>query len=299
MDIAEALDELQRNKRLEGASPKTLAYYQVNVGSFVTFLTARGQPADLGHLTTVQARNWIEDMRDRGLAATTIQGYVRAVKTLSRWLVAEDYLPHDPLARLKLPKAPQAAKDTLTPQEVDRLLDACDRRGVNGLRDFAVLLLLFSTGIRASELRDITPADLNPGQNLITIRQGKGMKFRLIPYSPPTQRAIAAYLAHPLRKRFDRPEVFLTDDGTPLTQDGFRQIFRRLEAKTGIKCNPHKWRHTAAVQYLRNGGKVEALKTMLGHSTYDLTLRYARLAGVDLVEGHRQADPVKALKTKL
>jgi integrase/recombinase XerD len=158
--------------------------------------------------------------------------------------------------------------------------------------------LLFSTGLRSSEARCIRLADLDKGQQLITIRQGKGGKFRHVPYGVPTQRAVAAYLKHPLRKRFDRPELWLTDEGKPFTSDGFRQIFDRLEAKTGIHCNPHKWRHSSAIQYLRSGGKLEHLKTILGHSTYDMTLHYARLAGADIVAEHRIADPAKSLRSR-
>jgi site-specific recombinase XerD len=298
MLLTEALADFLQYKRVDGLSKKTVDHYRNNTSSFVTFQTAQGNTLDLGGITAAHARSWIEDMRARGLSPTTTQGYVRAMKIFMRWCVAEELLDRDPLTRVKLPKAPRLAKDTLTPAQVDTLLDACDRRGVVGLRDYALLVLLFSTGIRASEVRDIAVADLDKGQQLITIRSGKGAKFRLVRYGVPVQRAVAAYLKHAERRQYDADRLFLTDDGKPFTQDGFRQIFRRLEDKTGIKCNAHKWRHSAAVQYLRGGGKLENLKAILGHSTYDMTLHYARLAGTDLVAEHRVADPARALRVR-
>ncbi len=92
--------------------------------------------------------------------------------------------------------------------------------------------------------------------------------------------------------------LFLTDDGQVLTLFGFQEMLRRRGKKAGVHANPHKWRHSAAVQYLRSGGRVETLRAMLGHSTLDMTLHYARIAGVDLVEAHQAVDSTKALKTR-
>jgi integrase/recombinase XerD len=76
-------------------------------------------------------------------------------------------------------------------------------------------------------------------------------------------------------------------------------MLTRLEAKTGVHCNPHKWRHSSAIQYLRNGGKVESLRAMLGHTTLTMTLHYARIAGVDLAAAHETADPARSLKVRV
>ena len=298
MQISEALADFLRYKRVDGLATKTLAHYRNNTNSFVVFQTAQGNTLDLDKITAAHARSWIEAMRARGLSPTTIQSYVRSLKIFMRWCVAEEYLDRDPLQRVKLPKAPKLAKETLTLAQVETLLDACDRRGVVGLRDYALLVLLFSTGIRASEVRGIGVNDVDRGQQLITIRAGKGAKFRLVPYGVPVQRAVSAYLKHAERRQYDADRLFLTDEGKPFTQDGLRQIFRRLEDKTGINCNAHKWRHSAAIQYLRGGGKLENLKAILGHSTYDMTLHYARLAGVDLVAEHRVADPARSLRVR-
>ncbi len=81
--------------------------------------------------------------------------------------------------------------------------------------------------------------------------------------------------------------------------DALEMMMKRRSARTGIHCNPHKFRHSCAVQYLRNGGRVEVLRAMLGHSKLDMTLHYARIAGIDLTEAHDTADPARALRLRV
>ncbi len=90
--------------------------------------------------------------------------------------------------------------------------------------------------------------------------------------------------------------VFLTDKGTPLRKAGLHMMLQGREQAAAIHANPHKWRHSAAVQYLRGGGWIETLKAMLGHSTLDMILHYARIAGVDLATAHVTANPARSLK---
>ena len=133
---------------------------------------------------------------------------------------------------------------------------------------------------------------------LATIRQGKGKKSRVIPLGPKVEKALTRYLDYTNRPDNSDGPLFLTDDGEPRAYTDLKEVFKRKERKTGIHANPHKFRHSAAIQYLRSGGRVETLRTMLGHSTLDMTLHYARIAGVDLTAAHETADPTKALKSK-
>src|SRR3712207_3625137 len=161
------------------------------------------------------------------------------------------------------------------------------------------MLLLYSTGLRASEVCGLHLSDVDWPRGLIAVRQGKGRKYRIVPLSAKVERALERYLAHK-----DRPDtgddglLFLTDEGQPLAYTGLKEMLRRRGNKAGLKANAHKWRHSAAVTYLRNGGRLETLRLMLGHSDYKTTLHYARLAGTDVAEAHEVADPTKTLKHK-
>ncbi len=132
---------------------------------------------------------------------------------------------------------------------------------------------------------------------MLPIRRGKGGKYRVVPLGGTVERALSRYLDHP--KRPASPFVFVTDDGRPMTHTAVRSLLRRHGERAGVHANQHKWRHSAAITYLRGGGRVENLRAMLGHTKLDQTLHYARIAGVDLTAAHETADPVRALKTRV
>ncbi len=287
-----------RHHRAEGRSEKTIQYHRDSIErSYFSFLQARGHALSLDSLTVDTALDWIEDQRSRGLAQKTVSTRVISLKAFSRWLLDEDYLKRDPLARMKVPRVDDNPKPTLVPTEVESLIRACDTGRLTGRRDVAMLLLLFSTGLRASEVVGLDVADLDWGQGLITIRRGKGGKLRVVPLGTKVEKALHRYLNDKRRK--DHQHVFLNNTGEPLTYRGLASVLARLEARTGLHCNPHKFRHSAAITYLRNGGRIETLRAMLGHTTLTMSLHYARIAGVDLVAAHETADPTKSLKVRV
>ncbi len=289
-----------RHHRTQGSSPHTLKFHREGVGGLIQWLKDAGKPTDLDDLDADTVREWVEAMRERGLAQATVNRRVRSVKAFTKWLVEEEWLPKDPLRRLKPPKVDDHVPPTLDPTDVDKLLAACrDGRGASPLRDTALVLLLYSTGLRADELLKLQQGDIDWSQGLILVRRGKGGKFRVVPLGGKAEKALDRYLGSPKRPASEGGAVFLTERGEPLTYSGLRQVLRRLEERAGVHANPHKWRHSAAVQYLRNGGKVEVLRAMLGHSTLNMTLHYARIAGVDLSAAHETADPTRSLKTRV
>ncbi len=286
-----------RHHKAQNSSPATIKYHCDSIErSLMSFLRARGHSLDVEDLTADDVLLWVEDQQARGLAQKTIRTRLVSVKAFTKWLVEEEWLPKDPLRKVKLPRVDDVAKTTLDPAEVDNLLKAVDRSTVVGVRDFAMLLLLFSTGLRASELVNLQQHDIDWEKSLVLVRKGKGGKFRVLPMGPKVERALDKYLSH--KERPDHPHAFLNNEGQPLPYRGLVSMLTRLERRTGIHANPHKWRHSAAVQYLRNGGKVEALRAMLGHTTLQMTLHYARIAGVDLTAAHEHADPARSLKTR-
>ncbi len=132
------------------------------------------------------------------------------------------------------------------------------------------------------------------------MHRGKGGKFRVVPLGRAVERALYKYLDHPKRrKQGDTGYIFLNQGGEPLALDGLQAALLRHGERAGIHCNAHKFRHTAAIAYLRNGGRVEVLREMLGHTNLTQTLHYARLAGVDLTTAHETADPTRSLKTRV
>ncbi len=292
-----AVQRYLRHHRANGASPHTLRWHNDALSHLLRFMRERGYPTGIDDLDVDHVREWVAAMQERGLSQSSVATRVRSVKAFTRWLVSEDWLPKDPLAKLKRPKVDDTPKDTLPPEDVDRLLASCNRKTLVGCRDFAIMVLLFSTGLRAAELMALRVEDIDWGQGLIMVRRGKGGKFRVVPLGAAADRALDRYLSHP--KRAEHEAVFLSRDGNALTRSALRCILHRRGRTAGVHCNPHKWRHSAAITYLRSGGRVEHLKAMLGHSRLDQTLHYARIAGVDLTTAHETADPTRSLKTRV
>lgn len=299
MHAAKTVERYLRHHRTEGSSDRTQEWHRLSIGQFIAFLPSIGHGGDVADLCADDLRQYVEALQARGLVPSSVATKVRSVKAWGRWLAAEDYVPRDPFARVKTVKVDDAPKDHFTPAEVDALLAACNAKTQAGARDRALMLLLYSTGLRASEALALEPGDVDSDRGLITVRRGKGGKFRVVPLSRPVERAIDKYLAHPNRK--PRPGVaaiFLTDEGDPFGLNALQCMMQRRGRDVGIHANAHKFRHSAAVQYLRNGGRVEVLRVMLGHSTLDMTLHYARIAGVDVAAAHDIADPTRSLKRR-
>jgi site-specific recombinase XerD len=297
--MEDALARYLRWHKSVGHSVRTIEWHRCCISWFIDYLRAQGRPLGLADLHVDDVRAWLTDQQARGLSAYSLSSRVRSLKAWTRWLVDEDWLSADPLRRLQPPRVDDAPKDVLTPADVDKLLAVCDPRALTGTRDRAIMLLLYSTGMRAGELIRLRAEDLNTTQGTLMIRRAKSRKFRVVPLGPKVEKAIARYLHHPARLAVDDAPLFLTRAGEPLTINGLRMILRRRGAQAGVKANPHKWRHSAAIQYLRAGGRVETLQQLLGHSTIAMTLHYARLTVDDVAAGHESADPTRALKTKI
>lgn len=295
-ELDQACRAFLRFQRAQGNRPKTVSNYECFLTQWITWLKRQGHSGDLADLTGASLRDWLAAARDQGNGDKTILTKAIHVKAFTAWLADEgEYLDQDPCAKVKRPRADNLAKPTLTLAQIETLLGACPQTTC-GRRDKAILLLIFSTGLRTQELLDLTAQDLDLAQGQITIQHSKAHQFRVVPLSPPVERALTKYLQDPRRRSQPGPTLFLTQNGTPLSASGFRMIFRRLEVETGIHCNPHKWRHTAAIEYLRGGGKIETLKALLGHQSLVMTLHYARQAGIDIRTAHDLADPVNRLR---
>ncbi len=284
-----------RWQKAAGHSPRTLKTHEQNIQYFIAWCKEQGYSTAIEELTVDVAREYVGSMLDRGLSTHTAATRTRSLKAFTRWLYLEEWLPKNPLSRLQLPRTVDVPRPVLELRDVDKILASCNKNTTNGLRDAAIILLLYSTGIRVGELVALQRDDIDQQQGLILIRRGKGGKFRVLPLGAKTDKAIDRYLA---QRTDPLTHLFLTDDGAPITYWTVKEIMRRKERYVGKHLHVHLFRHSFAVQYLRNGGKLETLKAIMGHTEYEMTLHYARIAGVDIVAGHEQADPTRLLKNK-
>lgn len=229
------------------------------------------------------------------------------LSALWSWAVRRGYLTDHILHDIRRPKPERPAIIPLSESDIKAILAVCDRsigysrrgqvitdytRPTAG-RDRAILLLLLDTGIRASELCGLRLIDIDLRNRAITVF-GKGAKERALPIGPITARALQRYIT---AARADQPAnapLFLGARGETLTRDALQKLLRRLGQQARVAgVHPHRFRHTFAIQYLRNGGNTRALQEALGHETLDMIRTYTRIADADLVNGHRTASPVE------
>jgi site-specific recombinase XerD len=148
-------------------------------------------------------------------------------------------------------------------------------------------------------MTNIQLADIDMGTRTIKV-MGKGAKERRVPFSNETQKAIVRYLQTRQRKGYDSPALWVSEEGTPITLSGMASIMIKLIRRCGIKVGgPHRFRHTGAIMFLRNGGSEFSLQILLGHATLEMTRKYVRTLGIDdVIRAHLTASPVENLFKK-
>lgn len=225
------------------------------------------------------------------------------------WCVRNDFAETNLVHAIQRPRPEKPAIIPFSQDDIRRLLAECsrsrsymragqritDRERPTAERDRAIILLLLDTGIRASELCGLRIIDVDLRNDRITVT-GKGSKQRHLPIGPLTSKALWKYVAAERKEAKVNERLFLGSalPAAPLSRDGLLKFFYRLGARANVAdVHPHRFRHTFAIQYLRNGGNTRALQEALGHETLEMIRTYTRIAEADLVNGHKLASPVE------
>lgn len=277
-------------------SPKTLQHYHYTAGGFVAWLKEQGI-LDVAHVKADHIRRYLIELQRRSLKDTTQHAHARGIKTFFNWLVENDYIDHSPMWRVKMPKLEQRVPPPFSREEIRSLLNACNRRTIQGARDYALILVLLDTGLRAQEICSLKvgQVDMRSG---VTAIMGKGGKERQIRVGDKARGAILRYLSmrgeearktDPLWLSFSRWRAVQG----PLQVNGLRSALRRVGDIAGVHpCSPHRFRRTFALWCLRDGMDMESLRKLMGHSNFAVISRYLRLAGEDIERVHRAHSPV-------
>ncbi len=278
----------------EGMSARYLELKKQRLGYFVDWCEKQGATqleqvtsnvlrAFILHLQSLKADelNPRKPTKDKPLSPLTVKGYMLIVQAFFSWCEREGLLEGRPNPTKRVPrvKAPRYVIETFSPAQMAAMLDACDMETPYGNRDYAILLLLMDTGIRASELCGLLVENIHEGY--ITVF-GKGSKEREVGLGPNAARALWRYM-HQYRSMLVKSDfehhVFLGRDGSPLTRNGLYQALERIGQRaniTGVRLSPHTFRHTFARAWLENGGEIFKLSRVLGHSEMQTTQIYLR-----------------------
>jgi integrase/recombinase XerC len=297
-DWERSLAEYERHLVAErDLAAHTVRAYLTDLRSLATHAEAMGtrRPSDL---TLVVLRSWLANQQTRGRARTTVARRATAVRVFTRWLFRTGQAPLDAGAMLASPKQLRTLPLTLSEQEVRQLLDAATAAAVEGpvgLRDVAILELLYATGCRVGELVGLAVDDVDRERNLVRLF-GKGSKERSAPFGLPAARALDAWLTDgrpALAVVGSGPALFLGARGGRIDQRAVRSlVHRRLAEVDGAPdLGPHGLRHSAATHLLEGGADLRSVQEILGHASLATTQIYTHVSSERLRQAYALAHP--------
>ncbi len=286
--IREFVDYLSIEKR---RSPNTAEAYGRDMGKF----SAEFQKTPLEDISTNQIRDFLLKLRKNGLSARSIARLQSSIRSFYAFLIEEKITDKNPAELLETPKIWQKLPGVLSFEEVDRLISAPDPKTPEGLRDKAMLEVLYAAGVRVSELINLEAAKVNLEMGFI-LAFGKGSKERLIPIGDAAKQAIEDYMliARPgFAKGRNIAPLFLTRRGGAMTRQGFWKIIKRYTLIQGINkpVSPHTLRHAFATHLLEGGADLRSVQQMLGHSDISTTQIYTHVMQTRLREIHEKYHP--------
>lgn len=260
----------------KGLSKNTLSSYRTDLKKFGLFLGERKVP--LPEASTSDIIDFIDLLRGRGYAISTLCRYISSLKALYKYMLIEDLRKNDPSEKIQLPKKWDRVPKALSLDDIRTLLDA-KHTGRTAMRDSSMVELLYSSGLRVSELINIKTGDINFEAGFIRVI-GKGDKERVVPVNLRALEKIKHYV------NYERPEIlrkkqslylFVTNRGRAMTRQRFWQTIKNVGRQIGIDLHPHTVRHCFATHLLEGGADLRSLQKMLGHSDISTTQIYTRV----------------------
>lgn len=277
----------------DGLAPKTLDAYRNDLTGFDRsglFVCADGE-------VSIERRSLMNLFAKRlraGQRVGTLRRQLSALRRFCAWLRRERLMRDDPLANFEPPRSPVRLPGVLSEREVRALLAAPDAETELGIRDRAMLEVLYASGLRISELADLERPDVNLRQGVLRV-SGKGGKERLVPLGDSASRCLSRWMAGPREQwaAAGSEHVFLSRRGQGLTRQALWQRIRKyaLELGFGARLTPHKLRHSFATHMLDHGADLRVVQMLLGHADLATTQIYTHVAQARLKELHDQHHP--------
>jgi integrase/recombinase XerD len=277
----------------KGLSTNTILAYRRDLMKFVEFLTPR--KISVVEATRSDIVDFLSSLYSRGLDSRSVARHLVTIRNFYRFCMTDELIPNDPAANIESPKVYRTLPHFLSVSEVERLLAQPDVSTTVGLRDKAMIELMYSTGLRVSELCGLRLSDIH--MNAGTLRCiGKGNKERIVPVGRKALETIAAYVkdSRPklLRDRVS-PYLFVSHLGTKVHRIAFWQLLKLYGEKAGLResLNPHMLRHSFATHLLDGGADLRSVQLMLGHADISTTQIYTHVLEERLKQVYKAHHP--------
>lgn len=280
MELTTLFSDFGNHLRLErGLASNTIEAYASDLAHLGFYLDNNGIAIE--SLSADDIHNFMASLRDIGIGARSQARLLSAVKAFCRYLLVEGVIDSDPAARIETPKLDRTLPDVLSVEEIDAMENAIDPDSNEGLRNLAIMELLYGSGLRVSELCDVRISRMSLDEGWLLI-EGKGSKERMVPLSPRSISLIREWLTERSAmtpKKGDGDILFLNRRGGRLSRVMIFYIVRDLAERAGIgkKVSPHTLRHSFATHLLEGGASLRAIQEMLGHESLSTTEIYVHL----------------------
>ena len=276
----------------KGLAKNSLLSYSHDLRQLGRWLAERD--IDVENVERAHLTRYFQSLRTTGISARSVARALAGIRGFFRFLLSEQHIRRDPTENLERPKLWSTLPNSLQPSEVDALLAAPDRTTPAGLRDAAMLELLYATGLRVSELIRVKVEDLVLDASFLrTI--GKGSKERVVPFGDAALKTMLAYLEG-ARQHFDKrgdPHLFLSNRGRPMSRQSFWMKIAKYARQAGFtgRISPHVLRHSFATHLLENGADLRSVQMMLGHADISTTQIYTHVSRARLKKMYDQFHP--------
>jgi len=295
VEVAGLVEQFLRFMALEkGRSANTIAAYRRDLERWELRLGSRR----VGDVTAPDVNDHLAKLRSEGLGSSSITRALSTIRSFHRYLVAEGHSHNDPTGSVVSPNTTLRLPKALTIDDVSLLIESTPVDTPVGLRDRALLEMLYATGARVSEATSLSVDDVRPdGMRDIITLTGKGNKQRVVPLGTYARDAVEAYLVRgrpALSAKGDgSPHLFLGARGKPLSRQNAFLIIRAAAERAGLTAviSPHTLRHSCATHLLRGGADIRVVQEMLGHSSVATTQIYTLVTKDALTEAYRSAHP--------
>jgi integrase/recombinase XerD len=264
----------------KGLSRNTIESYHRDLRKFQKFLSSGDR--GLESFSKSDIVDFMEGLRAEGYSLSSLCRFLSSIRGFCRYLLLENFISDDPSENLQTPKRWERLPKALTVSEVGSLLDSPASPVPGGpvaIRDFVMFELLYSSGLRVSELISLKLEDINFEAGFLRVL-GKGSKERIVPVNLRSVESIKQYLSSQrpeILKQRRSPYLFVTNRGKPMTRQRFWQTIKRFGRKLGIEVSPHALRHSFATHLLEGGADLRSLQKMLGHSDIATTQIYTKV----------------------
>ncbi|MGE5599099.1 MAG: site-specific tyrosine recombinase XerD [Bacteroidota bacterium] len=278
-----------------GLATNTIESYGRDLRQYLTYLAEKKHGLELAQTTQATVVGYLLHLQAKGRATATLSRSLAAIKAFYHFLARERIIERDPTINLDAPRQEKRLPRILSVDEVTHLLEQPDLKTPGGIRDRAMLELLYATGLRVSELVSLTIEDINLEEGYVRCL-GKGAKERIVPLGATAAKYLAFYLNHARKFLAASPGeniLFLNHHGNRLTRQGFWKIIKKHadQIQIGREITPHTLRHSFATHLLENGADLRSVQEMLGHADISTTQIYTQLTKGKLREVYDRTHP--------